>query len=173
MAKLSVHVSEKDHVAGDKDALVTVVEYGDYECPYCGMAYPIVKEIQKKFGKNLRFVFRNFPIVESHPHAGIAAMTAEFAAPHDKFWEMHDMLYVNQEALEMADLINYATSLGLSAEELKKSIENQTFGPKIEADFMGGVRSGVNGTPCFYINGNRHLGSFEFDEFAGAIEREL
>ncbi len=94
------------------------MEYGDYECPYCGSAYPIVKRIQKHFGKRLRFVFRNFPIVDSHPHAGIAAMTAEFAAAHNKFWEMHDIFYENQESLDLNDLLTYAKSLDLSPKQI-------------------------------------------------------
>lgn len=173
MAKLGVPVTKEDHIQGSDDATVTLVEYGDYECPYCGMAYPITKQIQEHFGDKLRFVFRNFPIIDSHPHAGIAALTAEFAAPHHKFWEMHDMLYENQDALELEDLMSYASRLNLSPEELQKSIENETFAPKIQADFMGGVRSGVNGTPCFFINGKRHEGSFEFDALAAAINKYL
>jgi protein-disulfide isomerase len=173
MAKLSVPVSKEDHIFGSNDAPVTLLEYGDYECPYCGMAYPIVKKIQQQFGNDLRFVFRNFPIVDSHPHAEIAAMTAEFSGSFDKFWEMHDILYENQEALELENLMNYAASLGLSPEKLQKAIENETFVPKIRADFMSGVRSGVNGTPSFYINGNRHAGSFEYEELAAAIMRVL
>src|SRR5579871_499235 len=97
---LKVPVTDNDHIQGNEHAPITLVEYGDYECPYCGQAYPIVKKIQKYFGENLRFVFRNFPIVDSHPHAGIAAMAAEFAATQGKFWEMHDVLYENQEYLE-------------------------------------------------------------------------
>ncbi len=160
MARLVVPVTKEDHIQGSDNDAVTLVEYGDYECPYCGMAYPITKQIQKHFGADLRFVFRNFPIVDSHPHAGIAALAAEFAAAHNKFWEMHDMLYENQDALELENLMNYASSLNLSPQELQKSIENETFAPKVQSDFMGGVRSGVNGTPCFFINGNRHEGFF-------------
>ena len=110
---LKIPVSSKDHIQGNEKAPLTLVEYGDYECPYCGMAYPIVKRIQKHFGDRLRFVFRNFPLIDSHPHAGIAAMTAEFAASKGKFWEMHDLLYENQEFLDLSDLMNYAKSLNL------------------------------------------------------------
>lgn len=169
MSELIIPVSSKDHIQGDEAALITLVEYGDYECPYCGTAYPIVKRIQKHFGKRLRFIFRNFPLIESHPHAGIAAITAEFAAPHNKFWEMHDMLYENQENLEMSDLFGYAESLKLSNKDLKHAIENEMYSDKIKNDFMGGVRSGVNGTPTFFINGFRHNDSFEYENLLEAI----
>jgi len=170
---LKIPVTQEDHIQGDEKAPITLVEYGDYECPYCGEAYPIVKHIQKHFGNRLRFVFRNFPLVESHPHAGIAAMAAEFAAGHQKFWEMHDLLYENQDALDVPDLINYAESLNLSADELQKAIQNQTSANKIQNDFMGGVKSGVNGTPSFFINGKRHNGSFAYEDLLAAIDKEI
>lgn len=171
MSTLKTPVTSEDHIQGEDNAPITLVEYGDYECPYCGAAYPIVKQIQKHFGKRLRFVFRNFPIIESHPHAGIAAMAAEFSATHNKFWEMHDLLYENQENLDMPDLLNYAKSLDLSTTELRGSIENEIFANKIKSDFMSGVRSGVNGTPSFFINGNRHNGSFEYEDLLTALEQ--
>lgn len=167
---LKKEVTQEDHIQGDKNAQITLVEYGDYECPYCGMAYPIVKRIQKHFGNRLRFVCRNFPLTESHPHAVIAAMTAEFASTDQKFWEMHDLLYENQDALDIPDLLGYASKLDLSAEDLQAAIENESFASKIQSDFMSGVRSGVNGTPSFYINGNRHNGSFEYEDLLNAIE---
>lgn len=166
---LKIPVTKDDHIQGDENAPITLVEYGDYECPYCGMAYPIVKRIQKHFGKQLRFVFRNFPLVDSHPHAGIAALTAEFAASQNKFWEMHDLLYENQEYLDTPDLLKYAKSINLSESDLKQAIENGDFNEKIQNDLMGGVRSGVNGTPTFFINGNRHNDSFEYEKLVAAI----
>ncbi len=169
MSILKIPVTVEDHIQGDKNAPLTLVEYGDYECPYCGAAYPIVKQIQKHFGKRLRFIFRNFPLVESHPHAGIAAMTAEFAATHNKFWEMHDILYENQEALDLPDLLLYAKSLGLPEASLQHAIQNQIFADKIKKDFLGGVRSGVNGTPGFFINGNFYKGSFEYEDLLAAL----
>jgi protein-disulfide isomerase len=170
---LKIPVSSEDHIQGNEQAPLTLVEYGDYECPYCGMAYPIVKRLQKHFGDQLRFVFRNFPIVDSHPFAGIAAMTAEFAATKGEFWEMHDMLYENQENLEPADLVGYAEALKLSGDELKVAIKNEVFAEKIENDFSGGVRSGVNGTPCFFINGVRFNDSFEYENLLHALNRGL
>ncbi len=160
---LKISVSSKDHIQGNEQAPLTLVEYGDYECPYCGMAYPIVKRLQKQFGDRLRFVFRNFPIIDSHPHAGIAAMAAEFAASKGKFWEMHDLLYENQKHLDLSDLIGYAESLNLSGAELQIAIDNEIFAEKIQNDFTGGVRSGVNGTPSFFINNIRFNGSFEYE----------
>jgi protein-disulfide isomerase len=170
---LKIPVSSEDHIQGRENALLTLVEYGDYECPYCGMAYPIVKRLQKHFGDRLRFVFRNFPLIEVHPHAGMAALTAEFAATKGKFWEMHDLLYENQEALELPDLISYAESLNLSSTELQAAIENVIFGEKIQNDFMGGVRSGVNGTPSFFINNVRFDDSFEYENLLRGLNDKL
>lgn len=171
MSTLIIPVSSSDHIQGNDNAKITLVEYGDYECPYCGIAYPIVKRLQNHFGNRLQFVFRNFPIVESHPHAGIAAMTAEFAALHNKFWEMHDLLYENQKNLEISDLFNYAQSLNLSVKDLNDAIESEKFSEKIKNDFMGGVRSGVNGTPTFFINGFRHNSSFDYDVLLEALNK--
>lgn len=173
MSKLIIPVTAQDHIQGDENAAITLVEYGDYECPYCGDAYPIVKAIQKHFDKRLRLVFRNFPLVESHPHAGIAAITAEFAATQNKFWEMHDILYENQESLEIPDLMGYAESLHLSGKSLRDAIEKDMFNEKIKSDFMGGIRSGVNGTPTFYINEIRHDGSFDYENLLNAINNKL
>lgn len=170
MSILKVLVTKEDHIQGEDNAPITLVEYGDYECPYCGSAYPIVKRIQKQLGKKLRFVFRNFPLIDSHPHAGTAAMTAEFAAANNKFWQMHDLLYENQQKLEMPDLVGYAQSLSLSATDLQAAIENEIYVDRIKQDFLGGVRSGVNGTPTFFINGTRHNGSFEYEDLLASIE---
>lgn len=171
MSKLIIPVSAEDHIQGDEKAAITLVEYGDYECPYCGTAYSIVKRIQKHFGSRLRFVFRNFPLVESHPHAGIAAITAEFAATQNKFWEMHDILYEHQENLDIPDLLGYAKKLSLSATDLQVAIEKETFNEKIKKDFIGGVRSGVNGTPTFFINGIRFNDSFEYENLLSALTK--
>lgn len=170
---LKIPVSSLDHIQGNQDAPLTLVEYGDYECPYCGMAYPIVKRLQEYFEDDLRFVFRNFPLIDVHPHAGIAAMTAEFASTKGKFWEMHDILYENQEQLEFEDLMNYAKFLNLPTNELKSSIENEEFSQKIQNDFIGGVKSGVNGTPTFFINEKRFNGSFEYENLLKALKDNL
>src|ERR1700689_1527289 len=170
MTKLAVAVGAKDHRQGDQDAPCTLVEYGDYECPYCGQAYPIVKRVQKHFGKRLRFVFRNFPLSEMHPNAESAAEVAEFASVHGKFWEMHDLLYENQTRFSGELYLELATKLKLTFADLRASPEKREFQSKVRADFSGGVRSGVNGTPTFFINGARHDASFDYEALVAAIE---
>ena len=163
--------ADRDHIQGASTAAVTLLEYGDYECPYCGAAYPIVKQVQEAMGDGLRFVFRNFPISTSHPHAEQAAEAAEAAAAQDQFWPMHDLLYENQQRLEANDLVGYADSLGLDVERFERELEEHVHAPRVREDFMSGVRSGVNGTPSFYINGVRHEDSYDFDTLLGALQR--
>jgi protein-disulfide isomerase len=158
---------------GSADAKYTLVEYGDYECPHCGHAYPIVKRVQKHFGKKLRFVFRNFPLAEMHPHAESAGETAEYAGAHGKFWEMHDGLFENQEQLGGALYLKLAQQLGLPPQELRAAVEKREYLARVKNDFTGGVRSGVNGTPTFFINGKRHDASFEYEDLVEAIEAAL
>ena len=169
--ELTLPVSdERDHVQGSPGAPVTLVEYGDYECPYCGAAYPIVKELQTRLGERLRFVFRNFPITTSHPHAEQAAEAAEGAAAQGRFWEMHDHLYEHQQHLEDADLHAYAEQLGLDVARFDKELAGHAHADRVREDFMSGVRSGVNGTPTFYINGKRHDSSYDIDTLLAALE---
>src|SRR5271169_87046 len=169
MATLKPPVAEQDHVQGKEDAKATLVEYGDYQCPHCGTAYPIVKRVQKHFGKNLRFVFRNFPLGEIHPQAESAAETAEFADAQGKFWEMHDGLFENQGRLGEPLYLELAEELGLSAETLQKALEEGQYKSRVRVDFSSGVRSGVNGTPTFFINGKRHDGPFDYESLVLAI----
>jgi protein-disulfide isomerase len=173
MSKLSIAVSDKDHRQGGPDAPCTLVEYGDYQCPSCGQAYPIVKRVQKHFGKRLLFVFRNFPLSEMHPYAEPAAESAEFAGAHHKFWEMHDLLYENQDRLDDALLFQLAEQLQLDPEKLRQALASKEFEPRVRADFRGGVRSGVNGTPTFFINGQRHDGAYDYASLVEAIEGVL
>lgn len=173
MSRLTIPVTAEDHAEGDANAKCTLVEYGDYQCPYCGEAYPIVKQLQKHFGKDLRVVFRNFPLTEMHPHAEHAAETAEFAAAGGKFWEMHDLLYQDQENLEDSALAGDASKLGLPADKLDEALEAGTYRTRVKDDFSGGVRSGVNGTPTFFLNGQRHDGSFDYDTLAAAVQQEI
>ena len=161
---------ERDHIQGPANAAVTLVEYGDYECPYCGAAYPIVKEVQARMGDRLRFVFRNFPITTSHPHAEQAAESAEAAAAQERFWEMHDVLYENQRHLGDDHLLSYAEQLGLDVERFGKELAEHVHAARVREDFMSGVRSGVNGTPTFYINGLRHDDSYELETLLDALE---
>jgi protein-disulfide isomerase len=171
-AVLTMPVAEdRDHIQGPADAAVTLVQYGDYECPYCGEAYPIIKEVQARLGDSLRFVFRNFPITTSHPHAERAAEAAEAAAAQGKFWEMHDLLYENQRRLRDEDLHTYAERLGLDVELFDKEMADHAHAERVREDFMSGVRSGVNGTPTFYINGARHDDSYEIEVLLDALER--
>jgi protein-disulfide isomerase len=171
-AVLNMAVTEdRDHTQGTADAPATLVQYGDYECPYCGAAYPIIKEVQARMGDRLRFVFRNFPISTSHPHAEQAAEAAEAADSQGKFWEMHDLLYENQRKLRDQDLRVYAQDLGLDVELFDKELAEHVHADRVHEDFMSGVRSGVNGTPTFYINGVRHDDSYEIETLLPALER--
>jgi len=170
---LRVPVGERDHVQGNADARYTLVEYGDYQCPHCRHAHPIVKRVQKHFGKKLRYVFRNFPLAQIHPEAEPAAESAEYAGAKGKFWEMHDALFENQEQLGEALYRELAQELELPPEELLAAVGGQEFFDRVKGDFDGGVRSGVNGTPTFFINGKRHDGSFEYSDLVAAIEATL
>lgn len=173
MGTLRVPVTQHDHIRGPANAPVTMVEYGDYECPHCGAAHPVVNLVLEHFGPNLRFVFRHFPLTQVHPKAEPAAESAEFAGAHRKFWEMHDGLYENQERLSAPLLFGLAKALGLSEVELRNTIVIEKYAPKIKADFLGGVRSGVNGTPSFFINGRRHEGTYALEDLVSAIEQYL
>jgi protein-disulfide isomerase len=171
-ATLTMPVSDdRDHIQGPAGAPVTLVEYGDYECPYCGAAYPIVKEVQARMRERLRFVFRNFPITTSHPHAEQAAEAAEASVGQGRFWEMHDALYENQRHLEDENLRAYAEQLGLDVERFGNELVEHVHAPRVREDFMSGVRSGVNGTPTFFINGARHDDSYELETLLAALER--
>lgn len=170
MSTLKVPVTSDDHIQGDEHAPIVLVEYGDYECPQCGRAYPIVKRVQKHFGKRLGFVFRNFPLSEIHPNAASAAEAAEFAGANGRFWEMHDGIFVNQDTIGLPLLLTVAEALGLSKTDLNSALTSHEYAPRIKSDFMGGVRSGVNGTPTFFINGHQHAGTSEFDDLVAGIE---
>jgi protein-disulfide isomerase len=173
MSVLKIPVSSNDHIQGDEHAPVTLLEYGDYECPHCGLAYHIIKSLQRHYGRELKFVFRNFPLTEIHPMAEPAAEAAEFAGVHDRFWEMHDGIYEDQDRLDMPLLFELGRELELPALGLRSAIENHDFAPKIRGDFLGGVRSGVNGTPTFFINNVRHEGSYDFETLSSAIDAWL
>jgi len=165
---LAVPVHAADHAAGPENAPVTLVEYGDYECPYCGNAWPVVKELQRRMGDRLRFVFRNFPQNTVHAHASVAAQAAEAAAAQGKFWEMHDLLYENQD--DLADVEQYALRIGLEIYQFNSDLAGEKYSKKVRDDFRGGVRSGVNGTPTFFINGVRYDGEHTFDAMLPALE---
>ncbi|MCB4767671.1 DsbA family protein [Ancylobacter sp. Lp-2] len=163
-------VSVGDHSIGSHNALVTLIEYGDYECPYCGEAYPVLKAVQQAMGMRLRFVFRNFPLVDMHPHALRAAEFAEAAAIEGQFWAAHDLLYEHQNALDDESLIVYGDRLGLSRVGLLAAFEGSV-DAKIRTDFSGGVYGGVNGTPCLFINGARYDGPRDVDSLVAVLDQ--
>jgi protein-disulfide isomerase len=167
---LTPPVGERDHIQGSADAPVTLVEYGDFECPYCAAAYLIVKKVQEALGEDLRFVFRHFPLTQIHPHAEGAAEASEAAGAQGQFWEMHDALYENQRALDPMHLQGYAEELGLDTQRFVRELENRTYQPRVREDFMSGVRSGVNGTPAFFINGIRYDGPWDLVPLLAALE---
>jgi protein-disulfide isomerase len=169
-AQLAVPVNERDHTLGPANAPVTLVEYGDFECPHCGRAHPIVQGIRRYMGEQLRFVYRHFPLAEAHPHAESAAEAAEGAGAQGRFWEMHDLLFRNQHALEPEDLLAYAVRIGVDAQRLARELAARTYARKVRDDFRGGIRSGVNGTPTFFINGLRYDGNWaDAAEFIQAL----
>lgn len=169
-SELLIPVSARDHRQGNDDAPITLLEYGDYECPYCGEAYPVIKEVQRELGADLRFVFRNFPLKQSHPHAELAAEAAEAAAAAGKFWPMHDALYENQEKLGQDFILDLAGSLELDAKRLALDLERGRYRTRVREDFMGGIRSGVNGTPGFFLNGRIYQGSWDLKSLLRALE---
>lgn len=168
--KLTTPVNDSDHVRGKKNVSVTLAEYGDLECPDCRDAYPVVKEVQRLEAEKLRVAFRHFPLSQIHPHALHAAYAAEAAAKQGKFWEMQELLLENQKTLEDEDLIAYAKGLNLDIQQFKKDILSEKTAKKVRDDFMSGVRSGVNGTPTFFINGIRFDKPCEVDLLQKAVE---
>lgn len=171
--ELTQAVSERDHAKGPAAALLTLVEYGDYQCPYCGAAYPVVKRLQKTLGKKLRFVFRNFPVTQAHPYARIAAEVAEAAALQGKFWEMHDLLFEKQNDFEPDIVAVWAKKIGLDVEKFGNDIKQGDIAKRIKEDRQSGIRSGVNGTPTFYINGTRYDGPADYGSLLAALKSEL
>ena len=172
--KLTVPVNiGSDHIWGSVNAPLNIVEYGDYECPYTGMAYPIMKQIASQFGDKLYFVFRNFPLNDIHPHAQAAAEAAEAAAAQDKFWEMHDYLFEHQKALDHSHLLEYAKKVGLDIDRFKKDLAGHLYTSLIDESLKTGVNSGVEGTPTFYINGVRYEDSWDLQTFSETIKRYL
>jgi protein-disulfide isomerase len=166
-----------DHIRGsaNNNSPITIVEYGDYECPYTGMAYPIVKELIREFGNDkIRFVFRNFPLNDIHPHAQHAAEAAEASAAQNKFWQMHDYLFEHQKALDDGHLLEYAQKVGLEdIHKFKDDVSRHVYAPLIEESLIGGVDSGVEGTPTFFINGVRYEDSFDLRTFSETLQKYL
>jgi formate-nitrite transporter family protein len=172
-ATLIQPVSAHDHVKGSADAPLTLVEYGDYQCPYCGAAYPVVNRLQNTLGKKLRFVFRNFPLTQAHPYALIAAEAAEAAALQGKFWEMHDLLFEEQTLLNPDIIPLWAKRMGLNLEKFENDVKQAVVEKRIKEDRQSGIHSGVNGTPTFFINGRRYDGTPDYDSLLAALDEGL
>lgn len=170
VAKLTMPVGERDHIDGSPDAIVTLLEYGDYECPVCGAAFPEVNRIRHELRDDLRFVYRHFPLSEIHPHALRAAEAAEAAGAQGSFWEMHDTLFENQGTLDDLHLIRFAEMLDLDVDMFTRDLSTGAYRDRVREDFMSGVRSGVNGTPTFFINGIRHDGPWDAGSLMYAIQ---
>src|SRR5919112_172359 len=163
-------VGTRDHARGPMDAPVTLVKYGDYECPYCGEAHPVLKELQERVGEQVRFVFRHFPLDSVHPRARRAAQAAEAAASQGRFWEMHDLLYERQDELGEEDLMRYAAELELDLGRFEEDLANDNHAWRIEEDRLGGERAGVGGTPALFVNGVRYAGTMDLDGLLAAVE---
>ena len=168
---LSVPVSAEDWAVGSLDAPAVFVEYGDFECSHCGAAEPVLRALREAMGEDLCFVFRHFPLTSSHPHAEIAAEAAEAAGMQGAFWPMHDMMFANQQALTLSDLAEYAAELGLDLERITTDLEQRRYEPEVRADFMSGVRSGVGGTPTFFINDARYDGDYSLEALLRATRK--
>src|SRR2546422_11003879 len=173
MALLKPPVGPRDHSLGSVDAPVTLVEYGDFECPFCGRSYPELKQVLRQLGGKVQFVFRHFPLSEEHPRAQHAAEVAEAAAAQGKFWEMHDLLYQRQAALADEDLLRYARQLGVGAEAGRRELLAHAHAARGEEGFVSGTKSGVSGTPRFFINGRPHGEPGDAKTLAAALRRAL
>jgi protein-disulfide isomerase len=171
--KLTLPVSEsRDHIQGPVNAPVTLVEYGDYECPYCAQAYMITKEIQERLGSKLCFVFRNFPLTKVRPHAYEADLESETAADQDKFWEMYDYLFKHGQAINDDSLRRSAANLGLSLTKFDREFLDRTYSNHVDEDIQSAKNSGVKSTPTFFINGDRYNGAWDLDSLLGALDEE-
>jgi len=159
----------RDHIRGPGDAAVTLLEYGDFECPYCGMASVVVEQVINEMGDQLRYVFRNFPLVQLHPHAERAAEAAEAAGAQGQYWPMHYTLFDNQSALEDPDLLTYAQALGMDVDQFANDLETGTYQQRVSEDLVSGINSGVSGTPTFFINGAKHEGSWDAASLLAAL----
>jgi protein-disulfide isomerase len=171
MSRLTPPVGERDHVLGPAGARVTLVEYGDYECPHCGALHPVIQAARTAFGGNLRFGFRHFPLRSSHPHALAAAKAAEAAGEQDRFWEMHDRLYQKQTQLADEDLRRHARKIGLDLPRFEHELPARAHEVRIREDLASAAQSGAGGTPALFINGELYRGSLERDDVFAALAR--
>jgi len=162
---VDLNVNDKDHILGDFNAPIELVEYADYQCPYCKQAYYIIKDIHRELDDQLKFVFRNFPLTDLHTHALKAALAAEAAGSQDKFWEMHDILFENQEYLEDEDILDYANNIGLDIPRFEKDLVKDQYMEKVKKDYSSGIKYDVQGTPTFFINGQLYDGNWASSQF--------
>ena len=166
-------VTSNDHIKGNLKASITLVEYGDYECPYCGLAHSITQRLLENFKKHIRLVYRHFPLIDLHPYAELAAEVAEFAGAHGHFWEMHDLIYKNQRHLNRDTLIKLVRELNLSEVDLLNALKNKTYLPKIQKDVISGESNRVQGTPTFFINNQHYNGnSSDLESFIEQILKQ-
>lgn len=173
MPKLAVPVGPEDHVIGPSDAKIILLEYGDFECPFCGRAFPILKAVVGLLRDHVKFAYRHFPLSEIHPHAEQAAEASEAAGAQGKFWLMHDMLFANQDRLDTESLISYANALKLDLAEFTLALKEGVYKPRVRRDFISGIYSGVNGTPTLFINDSRYDGPIEPNDLIHALNLEL
>jgi protein-disulfide isomerase len=164
---------KRDHVRGDDDAPVTLLEYGDFECPFCGQAEPAVREIVREFGDDLRYVFRHLPLADVHPRAQLAAEAAEAAGEQGKFWEMHDLLFEHQDELRPMDLVRYAEELGLDVDRFTDELRRRVYASRVVEDIDTADQSGVTGTPTFFVNGRRHQGAYDLEALSAVVRAAL
>ncbi|HEY3044029.1 MAG TPA: DsbA family protein [Vicinamibacterales bacterium] len=169
--RLALPVNERrDHIRGRADAPITLLEYGDFECPDCGAAYEIIEDLRAALGSRLRFVYRHFPLTQIHLHAELAAEASEAAASQRKFWQMHDMLFMHQDALDEIHLAEYADEIGLALTPFLGALASRIHAPRVQEDFLSGVRRGVNGTPTFFLNDLRYNGPRDLDSLMAAMD---
>jgi protein-disulfide isomerase len=170
VSRLRVPVSDDDHVRGAAEAAVTVVEYGDFQCPHCGAAYPNLQEVLRQRANVVRLVFRHFPITNVHPYAESAAETAEAAGARDQFWAMHDWLFEHQDQLDPVHLSLGVQQIGLPVDAVAEEVQGHRHLDRVRRDFVGGIRSGVNRTPTFFVNGIRHDGPYALPDLLAAVD---
>jgi protein-disulfide isomerase len=160
----------RDHILGAADAPLTLVEYGDFECPFCGKATGVVRELRQRFGEDLRYVFRHLPLTDVHEHAELSARAAEAAGAQGRFWEMHDLLFRHQDGLAFEDLIGYAGELGLDVEDFVRDVEEDRHADRVREDVMSAEASGARGTPTFFVGEDRHIGPYDTETLAAELE---
>jgi len=170
---MSLTTNPQDHIKGNPNASIELIEYADYQCPYCGQAYYILEKIQKELGDKLKFVFRNFPIPQLHPYAVHAAIAAEAAGAQGKFWEMHDILFENQKNLDDNHLVEYAGQIGLDIKRFEEDSSNDQYFQKVNTDYEGGIKLGIQGTPTFFINQKMYEGDWSYPSFIAYLKSLL